>query len=607
MKFLAAFGATLLLAIAPASAEQAQSDRVALLIGNSDYQNAPQADTAVRDVRSVAQALRDGGWETTTATNLDRDGMHDAFARFADDAKDAKDVLIYYSGHALRTGGASYLAPTDQEAGSLVDVLFDGVPLSLALRIANGASEQGVVLVDGAQLQGFKPTSFVEPGLADITAPAHVFVISAAPPGQAIRRSPDRDSRFARQLTDDFLQPGADVAKTAKRLGAPIWTTGTATNGFALVPEPQAISQTSSKGDLEHEIELAYWRTAERTGKAEDYRAYLNRYPNGAFSEFARDRLDLQSSGQTPQKPSVDPAVEAERQLALSPARIRQVQNWLRAVGYDPGSVDGLMGPNTRSALRDWERAHNRDVNGYLSSADLDNLQAQGEAALAEQKRKEAEQQRVADAQDQGYWAGTGAKGTPAGYRSYLDRYPNGQHASEARAALSSMQEANADEALRQERRDFRQARRQDTAEAYRDYLAQYPNGAFRDDAEARLNDIEGSEREAAQSERGQRNEQALGLNQQDRLSVEQRLRSLGFEPGPIDGNFDNRTRDAIARYQSSRGMTSTGYLDRQTVVGIVQETSQASANQPGQLVINGTDVIRTLLGAFGQAIQNQQ
>ena len=593
MRRMLAVAAALVLAAGSAEAQE----RRALLIGNAAYANAPEAQTAVRDVRAVADALRQAGWEVSVSVDLNRAEMRKALKSFAEVAEDAEDVLLYYSGHALRTGGRTYLAPVDQETTSLVEVLFDGVPLEIFLRVAEMAAGEGVVFIDGAQLEGFEPTPFVEPGLAGIEAPEGVVVISAAPPGQAIRRSPDRDSRFARLIVDRLLVPGAELMETAGELGGPTWIAGEPEGELVLAPPPEPLAE----GGLEEEIELAYWRAAERSGRAEDYREYLDRYPDGVFSEFARDRLAAEGTSQQPQ---VDPAYEAERALNLSRIRIRQVQQWLRATGFEPGSVDGAMGPNTRDALRNWQRAEGFEVTGYLDRAQLDRLSGQGEAALAEQQRRDEDQRRIAEAEDEGYWAGTGADGTAAGYRAYLRRYPQGVHAAEARAALDGMAEAQSDDELRRERQQFRQARRADTAEAYRDYLAAYPQGVWRDEALARLDEIEGAERQTSQQLRVEQVEYSLALNPKDRQSVEQRLRSLGFEPGPLDGTFDQRTRAAIEGYQASRGIQPTGYLDRQTVVGIVQETNEA---QQGSLIIDGTDVVRGLIEAFGGAVQRSQ
>ncbi|MBO6757711.1 MAG: peptidoglycan-binding protein [Roseibium sp.] len=49
--------------------------------------------------------------------------------------------------------------------------------------------------------------------------------------------------------------------------------------------------------------------------------------------------------------------------LAKAPARsadpdVRTVQDMLRRLGHDPGPVDGLLGPRTRAAVRDFQRAH---------------------------------------------------------------------------------------------------------------------------------------------------------------------------------------------------------------------------------------------------------
>ncbi len=48
--------------------------------------------------------------------------------------------------------------------------------------------------------------------------------------------------------------------------------------------------------------------------------------------------------------------------------RIR-AQQALKAAGFDPGAQDGVIGVNTRQAIRDWQRANHRPADGYLSFA----------------------------------------------------------------------------------------------------------------------------------------------------------------------------------------------------------------------------------------------
>ena len=97
---------------------------------------------------------------------------------------------------------------------------------------------------------------------------------------------------------------------------------------------------------------------------------------------------------------------------------------------------------------------------------------------------------------------------------------------------------------------------------------------------------------------KNQKIERALKLSEKDRTSVEQRLRMLGFETGPLDGKFDKRTRSAIKGYQASRGLEDTGFLNRETVVTLVRETDQPQQNQG--VTIDGARVIQDLLKALG-------
>ena len=54
------------------------------------------------------------------------------------------------------------------------------------------------------------------------------------------------------------------------------------------------------------------------------------------------------------------------------------------------------------------------------------------------------------------------------------------------------------------------------------------------------------------------------------RRLVENRLASLGLDPGPVDGEFDDDTRRALRRYQEARGLNVTGYVNQATMVRIL-------------------------------------
>lgn len=574
------------------------ADGAALVIGNGDYDNAPTAATAVRDAKSIAEALEEAGWQVSTGTDLDRAGMRQAMAEFATAAGEAEELLIFYSGHALRTGGETYLAPVDTKTGTLTDVMFDGVPLDLVLQIAAEKPGRSVVFIDGAQLRGFTPTEFVEPGLAPLEGPDDVLIVSAAEPGHAVRRSIWRNSRFARLIENDFLQPGENAIEVAAAADAPTFSVGSADADFAIVPEPESV-----EAGIEHEIELAYWRTAERSGRAKDYAEYLKRYPEGAFAEFARERLGIKDeTAAVPDEPAVPPEIQAERDLNLSRIRKRQIQTWLLALGFDPNGVDGLFGRGSRKAIRRWQGKNGFETNSWLTAEQVSKLQEQGEAEIERQRKIAEEKRRIREAEDNAYWSATGARGKPDGYRAYLEKYPEGLHSKVARAAMAKIAEAKADAQARKDLRVFNRAKKRDDAEAYRDYLAQYPEGIYRDQALARLDEIEGAEQAKAELAALQKTEAALKLSADDMLSVEQRLRFLGFAVGAEDGIFDDRTRGAIKGYQASRGLKDSGFLDRESVVTLVNESNQhVQGGENGTVQIDGAKVIQGLLKALGK------
>lgn len=62
--------------------------------------------------------------------------------------------------------------------------------------------------------------------------------------------------------------------------------------------------------------------------------------------------------------------------------------------------------------------------------------------------------------------------------------------------------------------------------------------------------------------------------------TVQERLRSLGFDAGPANGDFGAKTQTALAQFQLSRTLPASGALDDETLaeLGVRRETAEASA-----------------------------
>lgn len=118
-----------------------------------------------------------------------------------------------------------------------------------------------------------------------------------------------------------------------------------------------------------------------------------------------------------------------------------------------------------------------------------------------------------------------------------------------------------ADTLLQQEvdRNAYAAAQQANTVSAYRNYLAKFPRGAYRTNAEqalARLGaPIEGSTEATAQVEA------RLGITTLQRAAVQRELTRLGYRTYGADGVWGRNTRTAIAGWQLDRGDKATGYV----------------------------------------------
>jgi len=173
----------LLLAACSAGPRGGAGARVALVIGNAAYENAPVLINPLNDAADMCAALRKAGFRTLCHTNLRER------AEFEVRIKEYTDLLgpnavgvVYYSGHGVQAGQANFLIPTRAEPGAASEdplrVLY-GVD-DLFERLRGKATRFQLVILDACRTDLF-----------DDGAPA---------PTPAPSRGPREQSRLIRSL-----------------------------------------------------------------------------------------------------------------------------------------------------------------------------------------------------------------------------------------------------------------------------------------------------------------------------------------------------------------------------------------------------------------------
>ena len=94
--------------IAPAEAQ----DRVALVIGNSQYREGETRPQAAGDAAAVADMLRAMNFAVAVGTDLDRDGMARMIEQFRSSVAQARLAVFFFGGRGIQLQGSNFCCPS---------------------------------------------------------------------------------------------------------------------------------------------------------------------------------------------------------------------------------------------------------------------------------------------------------------------------------------------------------------------------------------------------------------------------------------------------------------------------------------------------------------
>lgn len=294
IRFCALIGLLALVASVPALAEER---RVALVIGNSAYKNAPALPNTVNDARDMAASLRRVGFEVVDGIDLDKRGMDSALTRFARLAQDAEAVMFYYAGHGFQFNGENYLVPIEARVDDEVSVQYETTRLADVVTALNFAKGVKIMVLDAcrnnpfvsqlAKKQATRGFS-VGNGLAPVARAQGMVIAYATQANDVAADGAGRNSPFTAALVQEIQQPGLEIATLFRRVQKIVYDT----TGGRQTPE----LSLSLLGDFyinREETDADVWRRIRASDDAAALKAFIQRYPQSFFVLDARTRLDL--------------------------------------------------------------------------------------------------------------------------------------------------------------------------------------------------------------------------------------------------------------------------------------------------------------------------
>jgi hypothetical protein len=305
--------AVLLLAVCrPAFAEK----RVALVVGNSAYQNVAALPNPVNDSAVIAATLRDAGFDVVDSRHdLPAIEMRRALRDFADRARDADIAVIYYAGHGMELDGTNYLIPVDAKLERDTDVYDEAFSLDRILLAVEPAKQLRLVILDACRDNPFakvmKKTAALRSigrGLAKVEpASPNTLIAYSAKAGSTALDGDAQNSPFTLALAKHIATPGLDVRKAFGFVRDDVLkVTSNRQEPFVYgslggddvplvparsVPVPSASAPSAAAPNPQAEARRDY-ELALQVGNKAAMEVFLAQHPDGFYASLARLQLE---------------------------------------------------------------------------------------------------------------------------------------------------------------------------------------------------------------------------------------------------------------------------------------------------------------------------
>ena len=357
------------------------NERVALVIGNSNYKTAPLLNPS-NDAKAMAELLGQAGFSVAKQLDTSRDQLQAAVDRFGLGIRDAKVKfgVFYYAGHGMQLDWRNYLVPVSANIRTSTDVPSQTVDVSHLLRYMEQAKGRSFLIIldacrDDPFAGAFRPPA---KGLSQFDAPVGSLLAYATAPGTVARDGNGKNGLYTGFLLREFAVQGARLEDAFKRVrlsvrlaskGAQVpWESTSLEEDLYFFPSPTRSMSEADRDDL-LEREMNAWRVVKVTTDPELLAGFVRQYPSGSASELAQARMNRLLAAMAEQENQRLQIAAQSAKQALQELEAREAAARLRAAQVEEERITAQRLEVERVRL------------------------AQAEAAREERIRKQAEQQ----------------------------------------------------------------------------------------------------------------------------------------------------------------------------------------------------------------------
>jgi uncharacterized caspase-like protein len=158
------------------SSSQNREQRVALVIGNSDYRGVlSKLSNPINDATSMRDILKERGFRVIYSENTTKRDMRDSLNQFYSAIKKGGVGMFYFSGHGIEVDGQNYLIPVDAKIEAKSDTEFEAIALNkITKRMQSMGNRLNIIVLDACRNDPFS-RSIGKGGLAKVE-PIGMFV-----------------------------------------------------------------------------------------------------------------------------------------------------------------------------------------------------------------------------------------------------------------------------------------------------------------------------------------------------------------------------------------------------------------------------------------------